>query len=80
MKKSSRRTTAPLIRLPDCFGCRTTELRRSEVQEWDFKGNALDSTEGAQQNEGRHIQTNTGKHSAVRHAAGGEEQAHGLIA
>ncbi|EPU2776196.1 tyrosine-type recombinase/integrase, partial [Escherichia coli] len=26
-----------LIRLLIVFGCRTTELRRSEVQEWDFK-------------------------------------------
>ncbi|GDH49062.1 hypothetical protein BvCmsKKP048_03341 [Escherichia coli] len=45
-----------------------------------FYRNALDRSEGAQQNEGSHIPAHTGSDTAVRHAAGGAEQAHGLIA
>ncbi len=45
-----------------------------------FYRNALDRSEGAQQNEGSHIPAYTGSNTAVHHAAGGAEQAHGLIA
>lgn len=39
----------------------------------------MDRSEGAQQNEGCNIPAHTGSDPAVRHAAGGPEQAHGLI-
>ncbi|EHX46696.1 site-specific recombinase, phage integrase family [Escherichia coli DEC12D] len=56
---------------------------RTEVigdQRVGFYRNALDRSEGAQQNEGSHIPAYTGSNTAVHHAAGGAEQAHGLIA
>lgn len=68
-----------LIRLLIVFGAdgRTEAIGDRGV---GFYGNAMDRSEGAQQNEGRNIPAHTGSDPAVRHAAGGAEQAHGLIA
>ncbi|AAG55934.1 unknown protein encoded by prophage CP-933C [Escherichia coli O157:H7 str. EDL933] len=56
---------------------------RTEVigdQRVGFYRNALDRAERTQQNEGGNIPAHTGSNTAVRHAAGGAEQAHGFIA
>ena len=80
MTKYSRHTTAPLIRLLIVFGCRTTELRRSEVQEWDFKEMLWTVPK-------EHSKTKVAIFRPIPEAilpfvtqAGGAEQTHGLIA
>ncbi|MFO6484820.1 tyrosine-type recombinase/integrase [Escherichia coli] len=68
-----------LIRLLIVFGCRTGELRLSEIREWDFKEMLWTVPKEHSKTKVASIQANTGKHFAVRHATGGAEQAHRVI-
>lgn len=65
---------------PDCVRMPDGRTEVIGDQRVGFYRNALDRSEGAQQNEGSHIPAYTGSNTAVHHAAGGAEQAHGLIA
>lgn len=84
MQSTGQKNIFPLLRRvnppPDCLRSQDGRTEAIGDRGVGFHGNALDRSEGAQQNEGSHIPAHTGSDPAVRHAAGGAEQAHGLIA
>lgn len=69
-----------LIRLLIVFGCRTTELRRSEVQEFGILKKCSGRYRRSTAKRKSPYSGQYRKAFAVRHATGGAEQTHGLIA